>query len=78
MVRGNKTANNNSSPLAKYMKFEFGCRDIWCIIYTFILLDSMNKNRYLLLGFPWFHSVCIFLDIPASIIQIGDPDICWI
>jgi hypothetical protein len=70
MVRGNKTANNNSSPLAKYMKFEFGCRGI--------LLDSMNKNRYLLLGFPWFHSVCIFLDIPASIIQIGDPDICWI
>jgi hypothetical protein len=57
------------------MKFEFGCRGIWYIICAFILLDSKNKDRYLLLGFPRFHSIYIVLDIPISIIRIGDPDI---
>jgi hypothetical protein len=57
------------------MKFEFNYKDIWRIIYVFISPDSRNKNKYLLLGFPWFYSIYIILDIPASIIQIEDPDI---
>jgi hypothetical protein len=34
------------------MKFEFGCKNIWYIIYIFILSNSKNKDKYLLLGFP--------------------------
>jgi hypothetical protein len=41
----------------------------------FILPDSKNKGRYLLLGLPWFYSIRIILNIPTCIIQIGDPDI---
>jgi hypothetical protein len=41
----------------------------------FISLDSKNKGKHLLLGLPWLHSVRVILDIPASIIQIRDPDI---
>jgi hypothetical protein len=70
-----KTADSNSSPLAKYMKFEFGCKGIWRTVYTFISPDSKNKNRHLLLGLPWLHSVRAVLDILISTIQIGDPDI---
>jgi hypothetical protein len=70
-----RTANSNSFLLAKYIKFEFSCKSIWRIVYTFISPDSKNKGKYLLLGLPWFYSVRIILDIPASIIQIGDPDI---
>jgi hypothetical protein len=33
-----RTADSNSSPLAKYIKFEFGCRGIWRIVYMFICL----------------------------------------
>jgi hypothetical protein len=70
-----RTANSNSSPLAKYIKFEFGYKGIWRIVYIFTSPDSKNKGKYLLLGLPWFYSVYIVLDIPASIIQIRDPDI---
>jgi hypothetical protein len=70
-----RTADSNSSPFAKYIKFEFGCKGIYYIIYTFILPDSKNKGKYLLLGFPWLYSIRIVLDIPASTIQIGDPNI---
>jgi hypothetical protein len=42
---------------------------------VFILPDSKNKGKPLLLGLPWFYSIRIVLDIPTSIIQIGDPDI---
>jgi hypothetical protein len=41
----------------------------------FISPDSKNKGKYLLLGFFWFYSIRAVLDIPASIIQIRDPDI---
>jgi hypothetical protein len=41
----------------------------------FILPDSKNKGKHLLLGLPWFHSIRVILDIPTSTIQIGDPDI---
>jgi hypothetical protein len=70
-----RTADSNSSPFAKYMKFEFSCMDIWRTIYTFISPDSKNKGRHLLLRFPWLHSIRTIFDIPASIIRIGDPDI---
>jgi hypothetical protein len=57
------------------MKFEFGCKGIWRTVYAFILPDSKNKSRHLLLGLPWLHSIRVILDIPASTIQIGDPNI---
>jgi hypothetical protein len=57
------------------MKFEFNYKGIWYIVYIFILLDSKNKDKYLLLGLSWFYSICIIFNILASIIQIGDPDI---
>jgi hypothetical protein len=52
-----RTANSNSSPLAKYIKFEFSCKGIWRTIYAFISPDSKNKGKHLLLGFPWFYSI---------------------
>jgi hypothetical protein len=42
---------------------------------VFISPDSKGENRHLLLGFPLLYSIYIIPDIPASIIQIRDPDI---
>jgi hypothetical protein len=63
-----KTTDSNSFSLAKYIKFKFGYKGIWRIIYIFILPDSKNKGRYLLLGLPWLYSIRVILDIPTSTI----------